>query len=300
MTQSPAAPARRLCTAPARRRFLALAGALPAIGLARHAGAQAAPRVVSIGGAVTEIVYRIGGERHLVATDTTSTYPAAAAALPKIGYQRTLSAEGILALNPTLLLTAPEAGPPAALSQLETAGVKIVRATGDYTFDSLVSNVDVVAKSLNLAAAGRKLDDTLRGDWKATRTGIRTAGSSPKVLFVFSHAATNVQVSGEGTAAAAMIALAGGVNAMSGFKGYRPLSSEGVIAAAPDVILCTREGVEALGGVDALLNRPGIALTPAGKAGRVLYPDALLLLGFGPRLPQAVRELAQSFGTFAG
>ncbi len=299
MTSDPAAPARSIRMAAGRRRLLVLAAALPVAGLAGRAIAQATPRVVSIGGAVTEIVYRIGGERYLIATDTTSTYPAAALALPKVGYQRTLAAEGILALNPTMMLAAPEAGPPPALAQLETAGVKIVRASGDFTFDSLVNNVDVVAKSLGLVPAGKALDDTLRAEWKATRAAIRTPGTPSRVLFVFSHAANNVQVSGDGTAAAAMIALAGGVNAMTGFKGYRPLSAEGVIAAAPDVILCTREGVEALGGIDTLLSRPGIALTPAGKAKKVIYPDALYLLGFGPRLPQAVRDLAQGFGTLA-
>jgi len=297
MTPSPAAPARGTPSGAARRRFLAFAAALPAAGLARRVRADGPLRVVSIGGAVTEIVYRVGGERYLIATDTTSTFPAAANALPKVGYQRALSAEGILALNPTMLLAAPEAGPPPALAQIETAGVKIVRATGDFTFESLVNNVDLVARSLGLAPAGKALDEKLRAEWKATRAAIRPTGTPPKVLFVFSHAANNVQVAGEGTAASAMIALAGGVNAMIGFKGYRPLSSEGVIAAAPDVILCTREGIEALGGVDVLLSRPGIALTPAGKAKKVIYPDALYLLGFGPRLPQAVRDLAQGFGT---
>lgn len=291
MTRWPAAPS-------GRRRFLAVVAGLPALAVARQALADAPARVVSIGGAVTEIVYRLGGERCLVATDTTSTYPTAANALPKVGYQRSLSAEGILALHPTMLLAAPEAGPPPALVQLETAGVTVVRTSGDHSFDALAGNVKLIARNLDLAARGSALDESLRQEWNATRAAIRRTGTPPRVMFVFSHAATHVQVAGAGTAAAAMIDLAGGVNAMTGFKGYRPLSSEGVVAAAPDVILCTREGVDALGGVESLLGRPGIALTPAGKAKRVLHPDALLLLGFGPRLPQAVRELAQGFGTF--
>ncbi len=295
--QTRAAPACGTPSGAGRRRFLAFAAALPVLGHAHRVRADGAPRVVSIGGAVTEIVYRLGGERYLIATDTTSTFPAAANALRKVGYQRALSAEGILALDPTMLLAAPEAGPAPALAQIESAGVRIVRATGDFTFESLVGNVDLVAKSLALVPAGKSLDGKLHAEWKATRAAIRTTGTPPKVLFVFSHAANNVQVAGEGTAASAMIALAGGANAMTGFKGYRPLSSEAVIAAAPDLILCTREGIEALGGVEILLSRPGIALTPAGRARRVIHPDALYLLGFGPRLPQAVRDLAQGFGT---
>lgn len=278
-----------------RRRFLAVAAS--AVAAPRGALAQKAPRVITVGGALTEIVYRLDAQRWLVATDTTSTFPQAALALPKVGYQRSLSAEGLLALSPTLLFAGADAGPAAALEQLASAGVAIVRTKGDHTFESLVANVEQVAGGLARAREGKALADKLRGEWQSTRASIRDAGPRPRVMFVLSHAANNVQVAGRGTAAEAMITYAGGVNALSGFDGYRPLSPEAAIAAAPDVILCTREGVTALGGTDALLSRPGIALTPAGRARRVLAPDALLLLGFGPRLPQAVQELAQGFGT---
>jgi iron complex transport system substrate-binding protein len=278
-----------------RRGFLAVAScamAAPAFALA-----QKTPRVITVGGALTEIVYRLDGQRWLVATDTTSTFPDAALALPKVGYQRSLSAEGLLALSPTLVLAGADAGPPATLQQLASAGVAIRRTRGDHTFDSLVASVGQVADSLSLAREGSTLTAKLGAEWNEVRSAIRDAGPRPRVMFVLSHAASNVQVAGGGTAAQAMIAYPGGVNALSGFDGYRPLSPEAAIAAAPDVILCTREGVTALGGVDALLSRPGIALTPAARARRVLAPDALLLLGFGPRLPQAVHDLAQGFGT---
>lgn len=280
-----------------RRAFLAAAGALAAPHLAQ---AQKAPRVISVGGALTEIVYRLDAQRWLVATDTTSTFPAAALSLPKVGYQRALSAEGLLALSPTLVIAGADAGPPAALQQLASAGVVIVRTRADHTFDSLLGNVGRVATSLGLAREGKALDAVLAEEWMATRASIAQPASPPRVMFVLSHAANNVLVAGAGTAADAMIALAGSRNALSGFEGYRPLSPEAAIAAAPDVILCTREGVSALGGVDALLSRPGLSLTPAARTRRVLAPDALLLLGFGPRLPQAVRELAQGFGTLKG
>jgi iron complex transport system substrate-binding protein len=100
-----------------------------------------------------------------------------------------------------------------------------------------------------------------------------------------------MNVSGSGTSSESMIELAGGVNAVTGFTNYKPLTAEGVVAAAPDVILLTSRGLESAGGVDALLKQPGLALTPAGKARRVVAMDDLYLLGFGPRLGQAVKEL---------
>jgi iron complex transport system substrate-binding protein len=291
---------------PVRRR--AIVGSLVALGLGtapwRKPRAADTPRVVSVGGALTEIVCALGAQRWLVGTDTTSIVPPAVLTLPKVGYQRTLSAEGVLSLRPTLVLATADAGPPAALEQLQSAGVRVMRADGDHSFDALTRNVATIADALALPAEGKALDARLRGEWSSTLAAIerstRADRKRPKVIFILSHAATNVQVAGRGTAADAMIRYAGGVNALTadgGFNGYRPLAAEAVVAAAPDFILTTREGVEALGGIDALLARPGLALTPAGRARRVIAPEALLLLGFGPRLPQAVSELAQALGT---
>src|SRR5690606_33392795 len=79
--------------------------------------AFAAERIVTLGGDVTEIVFALGAGAAVVATDVSSVHPAAAAALPKLGYQRTLSAEGVLAQAPTLTLASDEAGPPPVLDQ---------------------------------------------------------------------------------------------------------------------------------------------------------------------------------------
>ncbi len=283
-----------------RRTLLGCCAAVAVMVLPRTDGsrAAAAPRIVSVGGALTEIVYRLGAQGSLVATDTTSLWPEAVAALPKVGYMRTLSAEGVMSMQPTVILAPAEAGPATVMQQLQSAGVRIVRANNEHTFDSMLANVALVADAIDRRKEGDALAAELKREWTATRAKI--AGKpAPRVLFILSHAANNVQVAGGNTAADAMIALAGGTNAMTGFTGYKPLSAESAISAAPDVILVTSQGLEAVGGIDALLTRPGLALTPAGKARRVIALDALYLLGFGPRLPQAVAELARGIGTAA-
>ena len=279
-----------------RRHF----GAAALVACAGPLRAEPAPlRVVSAGGAFTEIVFRLDAQALLVGTDTTSIFPAAAAALPKVGYLRQLSAEGVLSLKPTLLLTASEAGPPTVLQQLRAAGVQIVQGDGRHSIEALRGNVRLLGDALQRAERGRALDAELQRDWAATQAAITRRSPLARVLFVLSHAANQVQVAGTDTAADAMIRYAGGVNVMSAFSGYKPLAAEAVVAAAPEVIITTRQGLDALGGLDALLARPGLALTPAGKARRVYGPDALALLGFGPRLPQAARELAVALGTAA-
>ncbi|HTN17434.1 MAG TPA: ABC transporter substrate-binding protein, partial [Chitinophagaceae bacterium] len=91
----------------------------------------------------------------------------------------------------------------------------------------------------------------------------------------------------------AMIKLAGGENAVSGFEDFKPLTPEALLNANPDVILMFTSGLESLGGMDGLLKVPGIAMTNAGKKKQVIEMDGQYLTGFGPRLGKAIAELSK-------
>lgn len=282
-----------------RRHCLAAVPGLAAGAWVRPVRATAAPRIVSVGGALTEIVYRLGAEAQLVGTDTTSVHPPAALHTPKVGYQRQLSAEGLLALRPDVLLATDEAGPPVVLAQLRSAGVRLQQVPTSHDFAELQRKVAAVGQATGRSAQADALLARLHAEWQAARPATAPAAGAPRVLFVLAHG-NAPQVSGEGTAAHAMITLAGGRNALNGFSGYRPMTAEAVVAAAPDLVLTTRQAVDAAGGVDRFWDRPGLALTPAGRQRRLHAPDALWLLGFGPRLPAAVAALATELSRPAG
>lgn len=251
--------------------------------------------VVVVGGALTEIVYALGAEKRVAATDTTSMYPPAALKTPKVGYQRTLNAEGLIAMKPTLLLATGEAGPPAAIAQIRAAGVRVEQMPVEHTMASILERVKRVAVALGIPKAGDALAAKLGADWDSVRTKVAAQpGPKPKVLFILAHAAAP-QVAGSDTAAHAMIEMAGGENVMKAFSGYKPLTAEGAVTSAPDVILVTTQGLEAQGGVEGLLTKPGLALTPAGVRKRIVGLDALEMLGFGPRVPQTVMALSEQF-----
>jgi iron complex transport system substrate-binding protein len=281
-----------------RRAALAAASALalPMLSWRAQAAAQAGPRrIVSAGGALTEIVYALGAQDELVGVDTTSLFPAVAQKLPSVGYSRALSAEGVLSLRPTLLLHGADAGPPAVLVQLAATRLAMERLDLDHRVEGLITAARRVATLTAREAEGQRLVQRLQADWAtATReVAARRAGAAaPRVLFVLSHSMAQVRISGRDTGADAMIRLAGGSNAFADTVGYKPLAPEAAIAAAPELILCTDQGLQAAGGIEGLLRAPGLAITPAGRARRVVAMDALLLLGFGPRLPQAVTQLA--------
>lgn len=275
----------------ARRRALLAGLGLAALAPAVSAQAPRGPRIVTIGGGITEVAFALGAQDQLAGTDTTSLYPAAAQRTAKVGYMRQLSAEGVLSLKPDAVVASSEAGPPVVLDQLRSAGVAVELIQADHTWGEVQRKVQAVGRACAREAQAREFVRQLDAQWEAELQRVAAAGRArPRVLFVLSHSAS-MQVSGGGTAANAMIGYAGGTNAISGFDGYRPMTAEAMAAAAPDVILTTTQGVETQGGVARFWARPELALTPAFRRKALIALDALLLLGFGPRMPQAMNQL---------
>jgi iron complex transport system substrate-binding protein len=270
----------------------------PSAGSAADAGTGARPklpRLITVGGGITEVVYVLGAQDQLVGTDTTSLYPAAALSTPKVGYMRQLSAEGLLSLQPDAVIAGSDAGPPVVLDQLRSAGVRVELVVSDHSWAEVERKVAAVGRASGREAAARELQVRLDARWQAVTARVRAAkGPGPRVLFVLSHSGSPT-VAGEQTAADAMIRFAGGRNVMSGFKGYRPMTAEAMAAAAPDAILTTTQGIEALGGEAKFWQRPELALTPAfqrrASPGALVHLDALELIGFGPRLPDVVERV---------
>lgn len=254
--------------------------------------AAAAERIVAVGGAVTESVYALGQGHRLVAVDSTSQYPAEADALPDVGYMRRLSAEPILALRPDLVLAIEGSGPPAVLEQLRRSGVPVETVPNEPTVSGIGSKLRTVGTILGVAAEAEILAARIEAELGRIAQAMAAIRNRPSVLFLISVGRNTPMAGGADTAAATMIELAGGRNAVAELTGYKPLSAEAAVAARPDTILVMTQTLEVMGGVDAIFALPALAATPAGAAGRLVAMDGMLLLGLGPRTPQAVRELA--------
>lgn len=252
-----------------------------------------ASRVVSVGGALTEIVYALGAEAKLVGVDTTSVHPAAARSLPQVGYQRTLATEGVLSLSPTLVLATEDAGPPTVLAQLGAAGVTVLRLPGKAMSDLVPARIRGVGAALGKEADADALARRVERNLAALADALAKTAERPKVLFLFATSGGALTIAGRDTAADAMIRLAGGRNAVVEYAGYKPMATEAAIAAAPEVVLTTTEGVRQIGGPDAVLGLPGFASSPAARSKRLIDADALALLGFGPRVADVAWSIAR-------
>lgn len=257
-----------------------------------------APRIVALGGSVAEAVVSLGHGASLVGVDASGgAVPGLDPALPRLGYHKQLSAEGLLSLGPTFVIGAADSGPPAALDQVRAAGVPVALVEESATVEGAARRLEEVGAALGMDATAAA--DRLRAEAVAASQRARQ-GRAPRVLFLYARGGGHLVVAGTDTAADAIITLAGGVNAVQGYPGYRPLTPEAAVAAAPEVVLVTDNGLASLGGAAGLWTQPGLALTPAGQAGRLVAVEDLLLLGFGPRLPLAIETLGQALDQIAG
>lgn len=258
--------------------------------------AVAAPpeRIVTLGGSVTETVFALGYGDRVVGVDGTSRYPASVNKLARLGFYKAVSPEGLLALTPDLVIALKGAGPPPAFTALEAAGVQVVFVEPAKDLAGALARLATLGRVLGREARATELANQLReGTMRAK--AITKAKAAPRVLFIYARGNGSLMVAGRKTGANAMVTLAGGTPAVDGYEGYRPLTSEALVAAAPDILLLTSHGHRSLGGDEGLLGVPGVSLTPAGKKRRIVVLDDNLLLGFGPRTGLAAVKLAEAF-----
>lgn len=267
---------------------------LPAI--AEEAGEvfRDASRIASVGGQVTEIVYALGEEKKLVARDSTSLYPDAALALPDVGYMRALSPEGVLSINPTGILVVDGSGPKEALDVLKKASVQYIAVPDTYDHQGILTKIRVVGRALGVDAKAEALASEVDAKLRKAEALTADINERKRVLFVLSMQGGKIMAAGTGTSADGIIRMAGAVNALEGIAGYKQVSDESVIEAAPDVILMMDRGGDHSVADGELFAHPALATTPAGASQALIRMNGGLLLGFGPRTADAIHDLAVS------
>jgi iron complex transport system substrate-binding protein len=251
-------------------------------------------RVATLGGVFTETAYALGAQDQVAAVDASSFYPPEALEeKPNFGYYRFLSAEPVLAQAPSLIIGNEETGPPEVVAQLRDAGVPILLLPDNNDVQAARDLITTLGTVFGREVAAAELIATMDADVTAAEELVSRTTSRPRVLFVLQPPEAPTLVAGGETAAGSMISLAGGTNIYPGFGSYIPMTPEGIVEIAPDIILTTDASLERFGGREAFLAAPGIAQTPAAQAGRVVSMEDLYLLGFGPRTGRAIADLAR-------
>lgn len=253
-------------------------------------------RIVSLNGSTTEILFALDIGDNVVGCDASSTYPKGVKdKLPSIGYQYGLNAEGILSLNPTLVIGRIDVRPPQVVQQLRMAGVTVLLLEEPSSFEGAKQRLRTIGKAVGREKKSEELIEALDADIEKLETKLAARKEQPKqkALFLYLRGTQTTLVLGTDTAPGAMFDIVDAENAAGSIKGNKPMTAEAVIAAQPDVYVLFTSGLESIGGVDGLLKLPGLAHTPAGQNRRVVTLDGQYLSGFGPRCGRAALDLFQ-------
>lgn len=253
-----------------------------------------ASRIVSIGGAVTEILYALGQSDRVVAVDTTSLYPPdVLKKKPNVGYFRQLSPEGVIGLAPSVIIAADGAGPRETVAVLEQASIPFVRVPDHFDGNGILEKIRIIGAATDTQQQAACLEKAVERDLaslSALRSGI---GKPARAMFIMSFINGRPMVAGRGTAADGIMKMSGAVNVFGEFEGYKIVNDEAVVAAAPEAVLAMqREGLD----LDAarVFSHAAFRETPAARNKRFFAMEGLYMLGFGPRTARAARDLSLS------
>ncbi|MBA0447417.1 heme/hemin ABC transporter substrate-binding protein [Stenotrophomonas maltophilia] len=235
-------------------------------------------RIIAGGDDVIAVIEALGLGTQVFAAPTNTTTQAGLAAPHQFLFNRTTGVEGVLSLKGSLFV--------GNSLRRHTELSKKLREVGEpaVVIDDLQPAPDKVRKvaaALGLAEAGQALATQVQRQLDEAAALGKGLGHVPRVIHVSATGAGGAPtVAGADSASAQLIALAGGVNigTEAGVKNYSQLSNEGVVAAAPEVILVTEHDLQLFGGADGLWKSyPTLKQTPAGQANRVwVMPDVQL------------------------
>ena len=254
-------------------------------------------RIIVLNEAIAEIVISLGFADKIIGRDATTTL-AALESIPKVSSGHDISAESVLELKPTLVIGDTRSGPPEAIQQLRGAGVPIVLAPEVWKLSDIAPRIKLIADALGADTFGTKLLDTTQNDINQALNTLDSSTASPRVAFIYVRGTASVfLLGGKESGADEMIRSAGGIDVGTDLKltAFTPLTSEAIVNANPEIIVVTTRGLASVGGIDGLLDLPGIAQTPAAKTRSVVSIDDDLLFSFGPRTGELIIRLAQAF-----
>jgi len=252
-------------------------------------------KIIIAGGSITEIIYFINEEKKIVGVDVTSNYPKKAKDLPSIGYVRNLSTEGILSLNPTLVLGEDDMGPPNVIQQIKEIDVDLRIIPEEKNISGIINKIQCVASIIGASEKAQEMINTslLPSIKELEKIQNYSQIRAKKVMLILSMQGTSPIVAGRGTSGDGFINMIGAQNVFDSFDGWKPVSAESIIAANPEYILLPNRDMHKNSNVNNLKTNPLFKNTIAGLKNNFISEDAMTMLGFGPRSIDSALKIAK-------
>lgn len=228
-----------------------------------------AERIISTDAGSTDILLALNQGADLVGVDVTSVVPAEYP-VAKLGYHRMLAAEGILSLNPELIIGSEHMGPPETVAAIAKSQIKLLQLPAATNAETLKQNIEKISIAVNKQQLAEPL--LTRIDQQMSSIGQQQLAAGTNVVFLLQMDGRSLRMAGDKTTGNDIIRLLGGNN-LSQLPGYQSISAEALISLKPQVIIIasrdmSRSPVEAL-----LKDNPLLLHTPAGQQQKIIAVD---------------------------
>ena len=252
-------------------------------------------RVVIAGGSITEIFYLLGIEDRIVALDITSNYPEEAKKFPSVGYVRMLSAEGLLSMNPTIILGENDMGPPTVIKQVRETGVELRIIPEKKSVQGIIEKIRCVAETMGVSSLAEELinHEFIDKYTQIKQNQDKILKKKVSAMVIYSMQGTSPIVCGTGESGDAFLELIGAENAFSAFEGWKPASAESILANDPDYIIITSRLLKRFSSIEELKNHPSLSQTTAAQNDNIIAKDGMAMMGFGPRTIDCALEVSK-------
>jgi len=252
-------------------------------------------RVVAAGGSIAEMLYSLDAGDLLVAVDSTANYLPETVDLPSVGYVRNLSAEGILALKPSLILGEHDMGPAEVLNQISSVEVEVKRIEERHSAQGIIDKFVCLAKILGKEDAAQDILTSQFAEIVASLERANEVSSDiPRAALILNFVDNQPIVAGANTSGDGVLRMAGAQNIFSNIEGWKPLSRELLIAANPEHLVVTERALKSIGGLEGMLADPLLASTDALNDDNVHAYGGMSLLGFGLQTLEVAHSLKKA------
>ncbi|MCM8526478.1 MAG: ABC transporter substrate-binding protein [Lentisphaeraceae bacterium] len=250
-------------------------------------------KIITLGSAVTEIMYELGFGSELVARDYGSTFPAQTEKLPSLGADHKINVEDVINHKPTHVVVYDRRGTYQGLiKKLKEASVRVTEVQLTNSVEQTKAAVRSIAKEFGVEKKGEDLISKIENDLKKVQGYVKSKKKSHKTIFIYARGVGTQMLAGEKTSAEELIKLAGATPAIAGFSGFKPVNAEKIILANPEAIFLFDSGLESLGGVEGVCSIKSFKFTKAVQEKRIVALDDRSL-NLGPRIGLFAMELAK-------
>ena len=242
-------------------------------------------RIVVAGGSITEILFFLNESQNIVAVDSTSNFPEEAKNYPSIGYVRSLSAEGVLSLNPTLIIGENDMGPKNVIEQLNKSKVELRVLNEKNSIMGIQDKISCIASILGKNNTENSENNISLKKSATNLKKVSKVNSKKNIrgLVILMMQGTSPVVAGRNTSGEDFLKMIGSKNTMSSFEGWKPAGKEAILLSNPNFILITKRAIKNYSSLNLFLRESGIEMTEAAQNKNVYSLDGMSFLGFGPR-----------------